>query len=269
MVVSMDRCLTMAAYSAFVAMQRYLEKNPDSTPEQAVKIIQSTSPDDAGHDYIGGRQIYSYMSNQLIAGKIQQDLRFVIGEIVRIYNPWWLRLVPYGREKLKSVLDVNQVQCFTVAGLFEAVPDADSISWWDEMAALVRGAEESERMIQAREAEFLSLEYEKARLETLSINREPLWVSLEDNTLGYDILSYDKGSNGVVNRLIEVKRTASNSIFVTRNEWNNALSARQNYLFHIWHMPSRKFIEYSVKSMKTNIPKDQGTGVWQNVFVNL
>lgn len=269
MASDIERCLTVAAYSAFVAMREYLEKNPNSTPDQAVKIIQATSSDDVALDYVGGQQIYNYMNNQLITGKVQKDLRLTISEIIRIYRPWWLRLIPYGRGKLKSALDINQVQCFTLAGLFETLPDTESIFWWDEMAALVRGTAESERMLRAREVELLSLEYEKTRLKKLGISREPSWVSLEDNTLGYDILSYDRGLNGIVNRLIEVKRTVSNRIFVTRNEWNNALSARQNYLFHIWHMPGRRFVEYSVKSMKPNIPRDQGNGVWQNVLVNL
>lgn len=268
-VLDADRCLTAAAYSAFIAMRRYLEENPDSTLDRAVKIIQTTNSDDADLDYVGGQQIYNHMNDRLIAGTAQQNLRLVISEVIRIHRPWWLGFVPYGRKKLRSVLSPNQVQCFTIAGLFEPVPDSESLSWWDEMAALVRAAAESERMIKAREAEFLSLEYEKKRLKKLNIDREPLWVSLEDNTLGYDILSYDKVPSGIVSRLIEVKRTASDSIFITRNEWNNALSASQNYLFHVWYMPDCKFVEYSVNSMKPNVPRDQGAGVWQNVLINL
>ena len=268
-VLDVDRCLTMAAYSAFIAMRVYLEKNPDSMPDQAVQTIKVTNSDGADLDYVGGQQIYDHMKDLLMADKVQQNLRLVIGEIIRIRQPWWLRLIPYGREKLRSALDVNKEQCFKKAGLFEAVPDTESIAWWDEIAALVRGTAESERMAEAREVELLSLEHERARLKKLNINKEPSWVSLEDNTLGYDILSYDKEPNGIVSRLIEVKRTVSNRIFVTRNEWNNALSARQRYLFHVWHMPDRRFVEYSVNSMKPNIPRDQGTGVWQSVLVNL
>ena len=268
-ILDIDRCLTVAAYSAFIAMRRYLEKNPDSTPDQAIQIIRTTNSDDADLDYVGGQQIYSHMNDLLIADTIQKNMRLIITEIICTLKPWWIRSIPYGREKLRVTLNKNQVQCFMVAGLFEAVPDTECISWWDEMAALVRGTAETERMIQAREAELLSLEHEIDRLRKLGINRKPSWISPENNTLGYDIHSYDKGPNGIVNRLIEVKRTASDKIFITRNEWNNALSTPKNYLFHIWYMPDRKLVECSVEGMGVNIPRDQGAGVWQSVRVNL
>lgn len=268
-ILNIDRCLTVAAYSAFIAMRRYMEKNPDSTPDQAVRIIRATNSDNADLDYVGGQQIYSHMNDLLIEDTAQKNMRLIITETICTLKPWWLRSIPYGREKLKAALNKNQIQCFMVAGLFEAVPDTECISWWDEMAALVRGTVETERMNQAREAELLSLKHEKDRLKKLGINREPSWISPENNTLGYDIHSYDKGPNGIVNRLIEVKRTASDKIFITRNEWNNALSASQHYLFHIWRMPDCKLIECSVESMEINIPIDQGAGVWQNVLVNL
>ncbi len=252
-----------------MVLRQYLAKNPNATPKDAVNIIEATNADDAGLDFLGGQEIYLHLNDILDLSSGTNHLRVVIGELIRSSSPWWIRLIPYGREKVRSALHLNQVQCLREAGLLDPVPDAEAIAWWDEIAALMRGVVDSERMLQARQAERLSLEYERARLKNLGIHLEPVWVSLDDNTLGYDIQSYNKEPSGIVSRLIEVKSTTNDSIYITRNEWRNAVSTNQSYLFHVWFMPDQEVVEYTTNAMEPSIPLDKGTGEWQNVRVTL
>jgi hypothetical protein len=197
------------------------------------------------------------------------ELRLVISKLIQLVQPWWLRLVPYGREQVRAALDPNQVQCLREAGLFDPVPTAEVIAWWDELSASVRGLVDTERMLQAREAERRSLQHERDRLKQLGLPLEPQWVSLEDNSLGYDIKSFDLSNGQVVARLVEVKSTNGNSIFITRNEWANAATAGPHYCFHVWKLPCDSPLEYPVDAVRPNVPLDQGGGEWQDVRVAL
>lgn len=267
--VDVHRCLTMAAYSAFVVLRSYLARNPSEDITAAIEIIRQTNSDDSGLDYVGGTSIHQLLQIDISDSDRRTGLRLVVCELVKAAQPWWLRLVPYGRDRVRSALDQDQVQCFRNAGLFDALPDADVIAWWDEIGAAMRGTVDTERMVRAREAERLSLEYERERLKSLGVTLEPEWVSLEDNTLGYDIRSYDLMGEQIVSRLIEVKSTTSDSIFITRNEWLNASSAEPHYCFHVWKLPEKRIVEYPVADMKPHVPIDQGSGAWQDVQISL
>jgi hypothetical protein len=180
-----------------------------------------------------------------------------------------LRLVPFGRDRVGSVLQQDQIQWLREAGLFDAVPDLDSIRWWERLGEAARGAVEAERLIRAREAERMSLEYERDRLRRLGIELEPQWVALDDSTLGYDILSYDLWNGEIAARLVEVKSTISGTIFITKNEWRNAATADPHYCFHVWRLPEKILTEFSVGLMSQHIPVDQGLGSWENVRIEL
>lgn len=268
-VVDLNRCLTMAAYSAFIVLRHYLANNPSVDVPTAIDIIRQTNSDDAGLDFIGGSAIHVHLAIDIPEKDRRAALRLVVCELVKATQPWWLRLVPYGRDKVRSALHPDQLQCLREAGLFDPVPDANAIAWWDEIGTAIRGTVDAERMARAREAERLSLQHERDRLKALGIGLEPEWVSLEDNTLGYDIRSYDLSGEQIVSRLIEVKSTTSDGIFITKNEWRNAASAEPHYCFHVWRLPERKVVEYPVAAMRPNIPIDQGSGSWQDVHIAL
>lgn len=267
--IDVNRCLTMAALSAFFVLRQYLASHPGSSSSDAVAVIQRTNSDAAGLDYVGGSALLDVIQIELSDKGRRFDLRFVISRLIQLAQPWWLRLVPYGREQVKAVLNQNQIQCLREASLFDAVPSSEVVAWWDDLSASMRGVIDAERMLQAREAERRSLQYERDRLQSLGLTLEPQWVSLEDNTLGYDIKSYDVRDDKVVGRLIEVKSTAADSIFITRNEWRNAASAASNYCFHVWKIPGDRVLVYPVEAVRPCIPIDQGAGEWQNVRVTL
>jgi len=258
----------MSAYSAFVSLRRYLDNYPTAPVNSAVEVLRRINSESSGLDYPGAMLLHHRVPMEMRLDH-RYGLRTVIKELVEAAQPWWLRLVPYGREKVRAALGQDQAQCFRDAGLFDLLPDEGVVSWWDELASTVRGLADTERVANGREAERLSFEHERERLKRLKIDGEPSWVALEDNTLGYDIRSYDRVDGRVVNTLIEVKSAASDVIFITRNEWNNAVSAGGRYVFHIWRMPKAELMEVPVTGIDPHIPADRGDGLWQDVKISL
>ena len=265
-----DDAFSMAAFQAFLELHSFCTEHPSLTEVEAIRSLTTLRASAAGLDFRGGLALQQHLDSARNWKETDNRLRLFVFEWVRIVMPSWLRLVPYGREKVKNALGADEAQCLREAGLFDDEPDDEAIEWWDCMAGITRGSSDAEKMKRARHAERLSLEHEQARLVHLAIEREPRWVALEDNTLGYDILSCDLDSQGrIVNRLIEVKSRLGGSIFLTRNEWDNVTGAPERTVIHIWDFPEEQLHEYGARDLEPNIPHDQGTGVWQNVRIEM
>ena len=266
----LDNSLSMAAFLAFIEIRSFLTGHPSLTATAAIESLTRLRERASGLDFRGGLALHQQLGPSLNWTPSENCLRTFIFEWVRVADPGWLQLAPYGRERLRRALDSNQVQCFREAGLFDESPDRETIEWWDLVAARMRGISDAERMKRARRAEWLSLQHERRRVEDLGIPDEPKWVSLEDNSLGYDILSFDRDREGrTVNRLVEVKSRLSDSIFLTRNEWENASGAPQRTVIQVWDMPDERLHEYRPAQIAPDIPLDQGSGIWQNVRIPL
>jgi hypothetical protein len=136
----------------------------------------------------------------------------------------------------------------------------------------VRLAGDQIKMGRAREAERLTIDHEKDRLRALGIDREPVWVAIEDNTAGYDVLSYDIGSIEPIARLIEVKSAIVSPLRfqISRNQWEQARKFG-SYHFHIWDMQARppRLYERTQVQIAPHIPTDNERGKWQNTEIQL
>ncbi len=265
-----DDALSMAAFLAFLELRSFCTDYPSLTDAQAVASLNSLRSSASGLDFRGGLALRRVLDSSVEWKQTTNCLRHFVFEWVRLVEPRWLRLVPLGREKVRTALDRDHAQCFREAGLFNEVPDDEVIEWWDRVAAMMRGVSDAEKMKRARLAERLSFEHERRRVKGLGIRDEPKWVSLEDNSLGYDILSYDRNPEGLtVTRLVEVKSKLSDSIFLTRNEWANASGAAQRAVIHVWDMRQERLREYRPRELEPNIPLDQGAGEWQSVRIKL
>jgi hypothetical protein len=112
----------------------------------------------------------------------------------------------------------------------------------------------------------LSFDHEVARLAELGIAKSPRWVAIDDNTAGYDILSYDRGPLEPISRLVEVKSTIQSPLrfFVSRNEWNLANRSGTAYTFHVWDLRADqpRLYERTAAQVGMHIPLDQGKGKW-------
>ena len=265
-----EDAFSMAAFLAFLELHSFRADHPSLSDAEAVASLVNLRSRATGLDFRGGVALFRALDSSVDWNLTKSRLRTFVFEWVQLVQPRWLRLVPFGRQGVRRALDIDHAQCFREAGLFDEVPDDETVQWWDRVAALMRGVSDEEKMTRARLAERLSFEHEKRRVKNLGIRDEPKWVSLEDNSLGYDILSYDRDKmRRTVTRLVEVKSTLSDSIVLTRNEWQNASSAAQQAVIHVWYLPKRILREYRPCEIAPNIPMDQGSGAWQDVRIAL
>jgi hypothetical protein len=259
-----QRHFSMSTLSATIAIRRYIASHPEADAESAAISIRRLDADLAYNDFAAGLELHRILPSALAFGDPQGDLRSTLSFLISQIRPWWTKGFPYGRERVSGFLERDEAQCFRAAGLFDEPPSAEVVLWWDQRAQTVRAEINERLLLQGREAERLSFAYERDRLKALGVAREPRWIAIEDNTAGFDILSYDQGPVEPVSRLIEVKSSTQNPprITLTRNEWEAATRFDQSYIFHIWTLPARTLIERRVADMVQHIPKDEGSGVW-------
>lgn len=263
-----DRLLAMSAFEAALALRSFRVKHPDISNEKLIETAKAVNINFFPHDYQAGIAL-----ERCVPDGFGDDLELfftaAIDAIIETHRPFWMRLAPGGRSSVCAALDKNGLQCFRNAGLLGTSERA--VVWWDRMATAVRMAQDADRLTQGRKGERLSFEREKAFLEAQGIDREPLWVALDDNSLGYDILSYRWHSDHVVNRLIEVKTTSSKPprLILTRNEWRTADRFGDAFEYHVWVFPAETLAIRSVESVRRHIPSNAGDGEWLDVEILL
>ncbi|MCA2997133.1 MAG: DUF3883 domain-containing protein [Rhodocyclaceae bacterium] len=261
----------MSALWGLVALRRFAAMHPKLEIPQAIDALRRLSADDAHHDYCSAMTLYECVANNSCGNDIVQLFQHTIFKVVERERPWWTRLAPLGRDRLRSALSPNEMQCFEAAGLFVEIPTNDVLAWWDRVAQTARASENDGNLQRGREAEKLSLAVERERLARFGIARDPRWIAIEDNAAGYDIQSFEPGAVEPICKLIEVKSCSGSLIrfFITSNEWETAIASAPHYQFHIWLMPDKKLVELSVSDVAPHIPANQGSGRWQNALVTL
>lgn len=266
-----DRLLSMSAFEAAFVLRSFRQRNPAYPDEQLVETIRAVRSDFYPNDYEAGLAIERLIPIEVNLEPDSSYFRVAIERLIECYNPLWVRLAPGGREHVLQAVSRNGAQCFRNAGLLETPPSKLVSDWWDALAAQVRSQIDASLLEQGREAERLSFTHECERLRKLKIDREPRWTSIEDNSAGYDILSFNPGNPGPTNRLIEVKSSSQQppKIQITRNEWQSALDHGDAYVFHIWLLPEKVLIERNVASIASDICIDQGDGRWLKIEVTI
>lgn len=266
-----DRMLSMSAFYGLIALRKHCAAHPSIDVREAVSVVKRLSADDAHHDYEAALLLHEIVPTECSADIKNSFFRDVIRCVLQHSPPWWVRFSPYGREKLRNALRLNEAQCFTSAGLFVEMPTPDVLAWWDLLAQSVRASENDGRLEQGREAEQLTIDYERNRLKSLGIELDPRWISIDDNTAGYDVQSFDAGTVEPIVKLIEVKSCARDAvaIFLTRNEWETAVARSPNYRFHVWLLPEKKLIELRPDDIEPHVPMNRGDGYWENARIKL
>lgn len=272
--MTLDAFNSLFSMSAFEALRLIRIKQAHSLGLSfldAVDLIRALDASGLGYNYDAAQEL-----DELIDQGIDPfDSYLFYQECIRLLilrsRPTWARTIPLGRKKFTQKLTQDEVQCFSSAGLLDEMPEEKVVRWWDSIITHTRSFGDESRMIQAREAEKLTLRHELARLSDLGIDKPPVWMAIEDNTVGYDILSYDKGETEPVTKVIEVKSTVASPLrfYVSRNEWNTCCKTGKAYLFHIWDMRNGRLYERSGQDIEPHIPKDSGEGLWSTVEIKL
>jgi Domain of unknown function (DUF3883) len=264
-----QRHFTMSALSATIAIRLYLNNHPEVDSQTATVSLRRYDADIAANDFEAGLEIHNILSNGITFKNPTADLRASLSELIDHHQPLWLRGFPYGRDRVIRMLSDEESQCFRTAGLLDEPAPDEVVQWWDRFSEMVRARMGDQLLRQGREAELLSLNHERQRLASLGIPREPVWVAINNNGAGYDILSFSPGPMGPINRLIEVKSSTREppQIVLTRNEWEAAVQYGNAYIFHVWALPAKTLTEISVPRLAKHVPLDQGDGLWCQVEI--
>ena len=270
--IPMQRVFSLSCFEGLRLLLKHEKKQPDLSLSELVSLVEKVEADALSLDL----EASAYLSG-LIEHDIESDGRTYyqncIRAVLRQRQPDWANMMKRGRKRFVQTLSVDDRSVFDGAGLMVDPPSRELVSWWDDISGYARLTFNLESMEQAREAELLTIKMEKSRLASIGISKDPVWLGLDDNYAGYDVLTYDKVQTQLVNRLIEVKSTIASPprFYVTRNEWRKAKSAGEVYSFHVWDMQKNppKLKVLSVEDVALHIPKDQGNGKWATAEVRV
>ena len=267
--VPFPRIFAMSAFEGLRALRLRHGLNPGFDLSGLADLLRRVDPDGGNFDFEATFCLNPLVADSAPADDPQAFYQHCIEAAIRAFRPLWGKIITRGRRKFVQKLARDEVQCFRSAGLLEDPPTDGVITWWDRVSALVRLLGDQEKMAQARKAERMSLDYEAKRLARLGIKITPVWMSIEDNTAGYDIQSYDTGEAGPVARLIEVKSTIASPLRfrLTRHEWETAKKFRAAFYFHIWDMSGPRLHERTVSDIEPHIPTDNERGRWENAEI--
>jgi hypothetical protein len=265
----LERLLSMSAFEAAYLLRKFRLKHPNFSDEDIILTARSIKADNFPHDYVSGLMLEKAIADFDLEEYLEDFFLAAIDVSIMKNRPLWIRIAPSGRDHVLRVMGVNEIQCLRAAGLMNTTQRA--IDWWDRLALLTRNERDAQLLAQGRQAERLSLLYERDRLHRLGISQEPQWIALEDNTVGYDILSYSWSSEAIVNQLIEVKSSYQSPprLILTRNEWESAIKFGERFQFHLWSLPSETLRILSVADVEPHVPKDRSEGRWLQTEISL
>lgn len=268
-----QQTLRMSVLSGILRIQDYCSANPQTDPTTAANVLKNGSAVDAGFDYPSAVQAITALElpHAHPSASSIEALQTIIAITIKRFRPPWSSAISYGRNQLLRLLSPDEQQCLASARLLDPNPPDHVVAWWDELAAMFRVEANKENSDTGRLGEKLSLHFECQRLRTAGLtNLSPRWVSIDDNSLGYDIASFETDAIRSP-RFIEVKasNTSPPQFFITRNEWRAATRLQSRYVFHVWELPNGRLAELSTGAMAVHIPVDSGFGAWQQVRVHM
>ena len=272
--VPFSRLFSMPAFEGLRVFRMYMTANPTSSEEEILARMRRAEAGFRSYD------IHAALALHVVVNKAAPPegvgfYRECIAAILIDAFPEWAKLITLGRGRFIKRLEAQDLRdfgsLFRQARLLDDPPDIADVKWWDDLQAHVRTQKGAQAMDRARTAERLTLERENAILEQLGIQQRAVWVAIEDNTVGYDVLSYTPGQFGPLNKLIEVKSTIASPVrfYLTSNEWKQALKYGDAYVFHVWNLLAVQQVlhELSVDQVAPHVPKNFEKGTWETALI--
>jgi hypothetical protein len=268
-----ERVFSMGAFDALRTYRRQTAATPTLEAGELINLAQTVVGDATGLDFVAAIEIHPIVLSSAPHEPAHEFYRHCIFDVVMAQKMGWGRVITLGRRRFYSTLERDEQACFRAARLMDDPPTSEIVEWWDRLELAMRAAGDAARKERSRVAEKLTFDYEVAELARLGIVLEPKWIAVDDNTVGYDVLSFRVGASGIVNLLIEVKSTIASPLrfFVSRNEWEQAVKLGDSYVFYVWDlavMPPRLYVRTKAQ-IAPHIPSDQQRGKWTNVEIPL
>ena len=194
--------------------------------------------------------------------------RNTIFNLIELARPAWRRTVLFGRAAVFKLLDADTLQSIQVASLADAIPDLDCAKWWTNLEARIRVSEAESLTSDWRDAEFRTLLNERKKLSGTDL--VPIWTSLDDNTAGFDISSWELPVNGLpaLPKYIEVKYSSSiPRFFISRNEWGFAVRHPKAWELQFWLGERSEPILREVTWLEQHIALNRGNGRWESMLI--
>ena len=269
-----ERLFTISAFEALRLTRLALATVPDLRIEDCPAAVIAHTPAASAYDLEAAMHLHGIVTEDVSHESVTFYRECIIA-VLLLKMPTFTKLMTRGRGRFIKSLDTNEfrdiLSVFREAHVLDEPPSNADVAWWDTIQGRVRLNNDQEVMARARAAEKLSLEHEQAELVKLGIEQSPRWIAIEDNFVGYDVLSYRHTPEGVQTRLIEVKSTIASPLrfIVTRNEWNTAEKVGDAYLFHVWDLaksPPELFIR-TVEQVRPHIPEDNEKGEWKSASI--
>lgn len=265
-----ERLFSMPALEGLQSLRTRLLGNPGMLISEALTIVRAGQLDVQGLDLEASEALLS-----LVPAHIPNDgpafYRGCIREVLLVFQPTWARSMLHGRSLFYAALERDEQSLFRQAGILDEPPDDAFVAWWDSLTGEMRLVADLERLVRGRVAERLTLAHEAERLTREGIEQKPRWIGFDDNTKGYDVLSFEWSGNKVVNKLVEVKSTIASPLRfrVTRNEWERAETFGSAYVFHIWDLQKNPPILHvrTVHQVRPHIPGDNEKGKWKDAEI--
>ena len=266
------RLFSMPAIEGLRVARGYIHRGQEVSIEAAVLLVEKVEADATSFDLEAAIQLHPIIDSgvELSGCAFYQQCLY---DIILHRQPNWAKLMTLGRERFVKKLSVDERALFRLADLLEIPPTESIIRWWDTLTGQVRFRTDQSKLVQARAAEKLTLDHEQNLIDSAGLSLKAKWTAIEDNTAGYDVLSYIRGDFGPLNKLIEVKSTIASPLrfYISRNEWENAEKYGEAYFFHVWDMKQSPPILYEKKASEIapHIPQDNAKGKWKNVEIPL
>jgi hypothetical protein len=267
----MNSLFRVSAISSFLAVYETQIKHPEWTFDEVRRAMVAASYMGQSVDWSGVVRLAAIVDDNPLPNDRSAAFRLCLSKLIEAVRPEWITVIFSGRNLAARSLDPDVVQCFEVAGLFEEFPSDEVVEWLDSLSIIAQGVRNADNMAKGRQAERLSLNYERARLTSANIDRQVEWVALNENAAGYDIRSWIELDGQILPKLVEVKAHSGSriSFYITRNEWDTAMASHCPYVFQVWSLSNQTLLELTVAALTEHIPPDSGKGRWQSIKIEL
>ena len=185
--------------------------------------------------------------------------RFLLKQMYQESHPYIIFLKG-GFDKFIIRIDSDEKQLLSESGLLNIEND-DVLNWWSDLKKIIRSKELDNKIESGEFGEIASKKFEEKRIKNLGINNLVKRSSFYDESLGYDIESWNIKNNKIFNIYIEVK---NNSFIFKSGQWREACSKKDLYYAHYWTRNCKylKIIEFPElhKAVTQQINKEHPPG---------